>query len=227
MSNEAKCHKYIELLVNALKEFYNEDAEALWTGRKVDERTMVGCISRYVWHGRKQSGYESLLPHIDIEYDKMQREAVGVSKKAFERSIDCAPCDEYETCGKVINEKMCCNEGVANEECVNCELYKERYQFRPDLIVHKRNSQWDRGNGLIVEFKTKENGKADLRFDIARVKYCTCSERDFRYVVGAVVLLCKNRCEVQVFRNGKKVNTFSVNSSGKIQKCDAVTRTCA
>ena len=222
MRDTEKADKYVDLLVEALTLFYIHDAGDLWTSRKADERAMVGCIDRHAWCCHKRPEYSSLLPHIDIEYDKMSKFGEsGIVRKAFERSIDCLnvfKCNEYETCGKIIYDKMCKTEGVkTNKKCKKCVFYKERYYFRPDMIIHERNTPIDDGNGLVVEFKSEDEQKVDLKFDTARVKFCTCRRQSFRYLVGAVVLLHKDICEVRVFRDAKRGESFFVNSEGRIQ----------
>lgn len=219
MCDKEKADKYVDLLVEALTLFYIHDAGDLWTSRKADERAMVGCIDRHAWCCHKRPEYSSLLPHIDIEYDKMAKFGEsGIVRKAFERSIDCLTffkCKRYKSCGKIIRNKMCKEDHAVGRKYKSC-VFREQYYFRPDMIIHKRNTPLDEGNGLVVEFKSKDKRKPGLEFDVARVKFCTCMKQSFRYFVGAVVLLNKDICEVRVFRDGKKVESFFVNSKGRV-----------
>ena len=77
--------QYVELLVDALSLFYQNDAEALFSDRLVHEQAMVGCIARYAWCLRRSDPrFSSLLPDVDVEYDKMDMASL---KTLIEREL--------------------------------------------------------------------------------------------------------------------------------------------
>ena len=207
-------NKYIALLVNALSLFYKNDAKALFTGRHVHEQAMVGCISRYVWCLRKsRSCFSSLLPDVDVEYDKVR----GGVLKAFAALIDHKEsCSQYYSlCGGIICNSEQIDDTCNDEKCKSCELKNESKRFRPDLIVHKRNEDL---NGLVVEFKKGGDGKLeDVRFDMAKLRACTCMKNDFKYDVGAFVLLEETQAHIKVFLDRKVVSWFKVNGDGRCE----------
>ena len=158
-------NKYIELLVDALSFFYKNDAEALFADRLVHEQAMAGCIAHYVWCLRRSDPrFSSLLPDVDVEYDKMdmcfRKALIGIT-----RYHDCQK-GLYESCGGTIKKKILEEDGQCKKcdkrTCSNVkdcehELKDDIYSFRPDLIIHKRN---EHETGLVVEFK-----KIDDDFD--------------------------------------------------------------
>ena len=197
---------YIELLCEALRMFYKNDAEALFKNQAADERAMVGCIYRYAWCLMHAPRYENLLPDIDIEYDRMSSPH---AKKAFDLSKDHnkIDCNQYDVCGKVIYEYKQCYDGN-HELCKTCVEHSRKWRdFRPDLIIHKRGSSIE--NGLVAEFKKKGDNREGanskgIDFDKAKVMFCTCQNAEFKYKVGAVVILHKDRCDMTIYQNGKE-----------------------
>lgn len=213
-------NKYIALLINALSLFYKNDAKVLFAGRHVHEQAMVGCISRYVWCLRKsRSCFSSLLPDVDVEYDKVQES----EPKAFDALIDhIESCPEYYSlCGGTICNDKQVDDTCNDEKCKYCEWKNKSKRFRPDLIVHKRNEDL---NGLVVEFKKGGDGKLeDVRFDMAKLRACTCAQNGFhvenrvRYDVGAFVLLEETQAHIKVFLDRKVVSWFKVNEYGRCE----------
>ena len=216
MNGQDVCQLYVDLLVEALKLFYKNDADELFKGDPVDERAMVGCIARYVWRVKQGEKFKDLNTHVDVEYNKMYQPNIGVWVKAFEQVADCMHAEEggkkclrYEKCGQMIqariNEK--CNYSF---ECRDVDCTKHFYRFRPDLIVHERSVPGcEGGNGLIVEFKKEQKSernedKEAIAFDLAKVRYCTCLKREFRYKVGAFVMLRSTKADICVFIDGEK-----------------------
>jgi hypothetical protein len=87
--------------------------------------------------------------------------------------------------------------------------------FRPDLIIHKRNEEL---NGLVVEFKKQFFAKTlnkNVLFDIAKLRACTCKQRNFKYEVGAFVVLDKERAHVKIFIDSIKEESFWVDKDGR------------
>lgn len=204
---------YIALLSGALKRFYQEDAKELFNdGKPIDERTMVGCISRYVWCERQWDEFGNLEPDVDVEYNKMRDSDDKVVEKHFD---DCLKedCDRRDECwGKIMLRKC-----TYSASCHWTECEKHPYGFRPDLIVHKRGSHSGDRNGMIVEFKKDRKGiaKRDVEFDIAKIEHGTCDDRAFRYKVGAFVLLKQKQADVYVFVNHSPAEMFTVRSDGR------------
>lgn len=201
-----QCQLYKELLEDALNRFYKDDAKELFDGNPVDERAMVGCIARYVWCGRQSDRYKALLPHVDVEYNKMGSSEAALIK-AFGRVFECeskCPESRYKECGSLIqsriNAKCPCSPSCREVDCA-----KRKYKFRPDLIVHERGI-WgaDDGNGMIVEFKKDGADDGDIAFDHAKIRFCTCGHSEFRYRIGAFVLLKRDSADVQIFVDGQK-----------------------
>lgn len=201
-----QCQLYKELLEDALSRFYKEDAEELFDDNPVDEWAMVGCIARYVWCGRQCDKYKELLQHVDVEYNKM-----GTSEKAlikaFDRVFECeGKCldSRYKECGSLIQSRIDAN-CSCSPSCQKVDCSKHKYRFRPDLIVHKRGTRGaDDGNGMVVEFKKDGANDGDIAFDCAKIRYCTCSHAEFRYKIGAFVLLKRDGADVQIFVDGQK-----------------------
>ena len=210
--------KYIKLLIDALQEFYVQDVKDLFKNKMADERAMVGCIYRYIWCLMHNPYYDDLEPDIDIEYDRMSSPH---SKKAFDISIDhkdsCIH-NNYENCGKLICNQRHINGKICKQGNINAHKKKKWRDFRPDLIIHKRGSSVGAGNGMVVEFKKENAESSDIDFDKAKVMYCTCPKADFRYLVGAVVLLCNDKCEVHVFKDGQFDFSCTVDAAGRIPK---------
>ena len=215
--------QYVELLVDALSLFYQNDAEALFSDRLVHEQAMVGCIARYAWCLRRSDPrFSSLLPDVDVEYDKMDM----ASLKTLIDITRYHNCQNglYESCGGTIKKKILEKDGQCKkcEKRTQCdvndcekELTKDEYNFRPDLIIHKRN---ENENGLVVEFKKIDHDfdkkKNEINFDIAKIRACTCANQNFVYKVGAVVLLCKDCAHVKIFNNSVKKDAFWVDKDG-------------
>jgi hypothetical protein len=207
-------NKYIELLVEALELFYQNDAESLFAGRLVHEQAMVGCIARYAWCLRRSDPrFSSLLPDVDVEYDKVQES----EPKAFDALIDhIKSCPEYYSlCGGTICNDKQVDDACNDEKCKYCEWKNKPKRFRPDLIVHKRNEDL---NGLVVEFKKGGDGKLeDVRFDMAKLRACTCAQNSFKYEVGAFVSLEAKYAHIKVFIDRKVDSWFKVNNEGRCE----------
>jgi hypothetical protein len=197
-------NQLIGVLKIGIEEFYNNDAESLFSqeianGKDIDERAMVGCIYRYMYANLNNVCY----PHIDIEYNRMQR----LNKDEVDKSISlCSNCRNEEmkkggiTCyeyAKTVREVM---ENVASNE--------DEISMRPDIIIHRRNSG---DNGLIVEFK--KLGKT-IKYDKAKVAYATCKFSPLHYKIGAVVQLGKKCATVYTYSDGKIVGETRIGRNG-------------
>ena len=171
MANSTK-EMYINLLVNALQQFYVRDAKALFRDKVIDERAMVGCIYRYMWCEIVRKNMDG---EIDIEYDRMLESDGNTCHKCIDgMPANCDGCNLK--CGNILFEKK-------NRK----EDYE--YNFRPDIIIHHRNKNAAGDNIMVVEVK-KEYSSDELRdFDKAKVSWCTCSKGFLRYGIGVFVVL--------------------------------------
>ena len=221
---DVQCQLYKELLKDALNRFYKEDAKELFDANPVDERAMVGCIARYVWCGRQSDRYKTLLPHVDVEYNKKHTPNDGALVKAFELVSGCkGACrkSRYKYCGNLIQSRI--NDRCRySSSCCAVDCSKHLYRFRPDLIVHTRGPDGDMGygNGMIVEFKKDGANDGDIAFDCAKIRYCTCRRAEFRYQIGAFVLLKRDSAAVQIFVDGQKSGgSFRVDGTKEGKGC--------
>lgn len=222
---DEKSKKYIELLCEALQLFYKNDAKALFKDHAADERAMVGCIYRYAWclmHDRRFSG---LGPDIDVEYDRMNSSEGDAVKKTIEFGI----CKERKPdCPK---QRICVdfiNEHCIKERCSKNNNQPEKYDFRPDIIIHRRHFNGSKDNGIDVEVKKDGAEKNRKDFDKAKVMFCTCQKADFKYKVGAVVILHKDKCDVTIYQNGKEVMMpFCVCEKDSLFKVSLLKSLCA
>ncbi len=181
--------KYIELLCEALQMFYKNDAEALFfDAMPIGERSMVGCVYRYLWALRHSPRYDKLEPDVDIEYDRMQIH-VQNDTRYLRKALDCScsECDNYSS--------GCWNEIKKRIPKQNCTCGERLKKFIPDLIIHKRNVGEGK-NGLIVEFKKEGE---DMEWDRLKVQFCSCPNSNLKYTVGVLVVLDTASCEIEVY----------------------------
>ena len=120
-------NKYLQVLIDGIKEFYRRDADMLFNGKPIDERAMVGCIYRYMWCEIARKGINC---DIDIEYDRMRGRNGEFARKSIDLAKDCGTDSCRRHCLLLIAEK------VEKRKTKKNELYS----IRPDIILHKRNS---------------------------------------------------------------------------------------
>lgn len=220
--DDGKCKKlndeqktYVDLLADALQRFYEDDAEELLKDNPVDERSMIGCIARYMWCRNRRGRFEELMPDVDVEFNKLSLTRNEVEDKGFYVAMECKEgCKYKEGCGKMIEAHF------TKVKKGEAESFDGRLgRFRPDVIVHRRGSSQ---NGMIVEFK-KESAYKDERaqrrmlFDLAKIRFCTCEEISrLKYKVGAFVVLRKKMSDVFVFVENCPIMAFEVAKKGKI-----------
>lgn len=204
---------YVRLLINALQQFYENDANDLFEGEvdSIGECTMVGCIRDYVKCGRDYVKCDSLMPNVDTEYNKDHDSESHIVEKILVAVPEC---------GVGISQDQC----IAYNECwQKIEEFKNSkkppYKFRPDLIIHRRGPSSAENDGMIVEFKKCETLKCEkteeIAFDLAKIRYCTCEFAHYKYKVGAFVLLKKTQADVFIFANHKFAGAFSVAAKGR------------
>ncbi|MCR4827488.1 MAG: hypothetical protein K5882_11155 [Bacteroidales bacterium] len=234
---DEKSEKYIELLCEALQMFYKNDAKALFRpddsaeSKVVNEQAMAGCIYRYVWCLRHQSCYAELEPDVDTEYDRMKSKdgntMFDLKVKYVQKKIYPCPNSESCCCSKECWETICnydndSDKKAAKDNAQNVNDATEGLDvsakpFRPDLIIHERNSAPGRGNGMIVEFKKdREEDDKDYLFDVAKVKFCSCDKQHFGYKIGVVVNLKQTQCVVSIHKGDRELAPFCVDASGRI-----------
>ena len=189
------------LLIGALVLFTRCDAEALFNNKNkdVDERAMVGCVYRYMFCACLMNLLKATQPDIDIEYDRMRVAGKGLVSKCF------TPClDPKEMCKSYQNKV--CNDFIKNHGklCDKCEQYEKR--IRPDLIIHKRNSEPGSDNGMIVEFKRDDAGGCD---DV-KITYSTCLSGTLKYKIGAKVTLSSVNQKVELYKDSVKDGEMDV-----------------
>lgn len=190
----------IMLLIGALMLFTRNDAEVLFNeGKDVNERSMAGCVYRYMYCACLMNVFDSTQPDIDIEYDRMRVEGKGLIPKYF------ALCVTPKDGCKGQQEKLCKdfieNQGKA---CDKCQQFEKR--IRPDLIIHKRDSELGSGNGMIVEFKRyKVDGCDDVK-----IAYSTCLRGTLKYKVGAKVTLSSASQKVELYKDSGKIGELDV-----------------
>ena len=190
----------IVLLIGALVLFAKNDAEALFNENKdVDERTMAGCVYRYIFCACLMNLLKSTQPDIDIEYDRMRVVGKGLVSKCF------TPCLHPKEMCKSYQNKVC-NDFIKNHGklCDKCEQYEKR--IRPDLIIHKRNSEPGSDNGMIVEFKRDDAGGCD---DV-KITYSTCLSGTLKYKIGAKVTLSSVNQKVELYKDSVKDGEMDV-----------------
>ena len=210
MSNLGSIQKlYIDLLEKALLCFYKTDAKDLFANNSdTDERAMVACVFHYMKRLRNLPKYSGLEPNIDLEYNRMIDSKGKRDCKVFNIFPACDHCDVRVLCSDVIGWKK--DDLDYTHKCEDC---KKNY-FRPDLIAHRRNSKSGHGNGLVVEFKKANVANTNMEFDKAKMLACTCKKGDFRYKVGAFVILGKESASICVFSNHKCVTRDTIGCAG-------------
>ncbi len=195
-------NKYLELLSLAINRFYLNDAKSLFGANKqIDERAMVGCIYRYMWsilEQQKIEGVQMCDIDVDIEYDRMN----GCQGEEIKKHINivmehCQKCTHKESCIELIKRYM--------------KVDKKTYDFRPDIILHKRGACSQKGNFMVVEVKKDISSAQRIKFDEAKVRYCTCDNAPLRYAIGATVVLSENGAMVQTFTSKGLGKVFHVN----------------
>ena len=236
MKNPDKIQEpYINLLCRALQQFYKNDAKALFDKPQekiksdaggngevikiVNERTMAGCVYRYMWHMMQQKISGISESDIDIEYDRMIKDESVYYEKEIACECERLNCYKRRHCIKVIVDEIQRRKKLGNSEG-GCVVAKDgvRAAVRPDIIVHNRTKSGRNDNGLVVEFK-KERGKLcadDIKFDIAKLHYFTCQDEctKFHYKVGAMVLLHSTYADV-CFIAGKEMSLrYKVDAKG-------------
>lgn len=213
MELTAEQESYVNLLVESLMRFYQEDARDLFTSgivmgeqSAVDERTMVGCISHHMRNLIRKDEYLTLEPNVDIEYDRMFADEQGRIKKSIDFSMCDPACPQYSKCAVILKEKLSDD--------------RREKSIRPDIIVHRRNSDSGMGNGMIVEFKKGKPGEFQSDYDMAKITACICPKGRFHYLVGAYVELYQNNAELSVYSsvNSKllMISFMSVDLFGEI-----------
>ena len=191
----------VMLLIGALMLFTKNDAEDLFNEKKdVDERTMVGCVYRYMYCARLMNILKATQPDIDIEYDRMRVVGKGLVSKHF------TPCMKPKEICKSYTNKAC-NDFIENhgKVCDKCKQYEKR--IRPDLIIHKRNSEPGSDNGMIVEFKRRDNTDG---CDDIKIAYSTCLRGTLKYKVGAKVTLSCVSQLVELYKDSIKMDELNV-----------------
>lgn len=209
----------IIILMRGVEKFYQKDAAQLFSllgtekydnGKDIDERAMVGCIYRYMHEALEFK--KNRFPHIDIEYNRMQRINGDEVDKLI---VLCSGCENRD----------------AKKGDMSCYMYAKKLKneikgntsnkdisIRPDIIIHERNTS---NNGLMIEFK-KLNGS--INYDNVKVCYATCQTSPLHYLVGAVVQLYKKSADMHIYDNGKVIGTVVFENGnftilGQIDEC--------
>lgn len=201
--------KYIELLMQALQEFYCKDAKDLFKDGMVDERAMVGCIYRYMWRSLQSMKWDGIEHDIDIEYDRITEDDLGDHRK---RIVNCndSCCDKFNDCMKRLETEM------SSPKCVTNLANSEERLYRPDILIHNRNSCGIANNGLVIEFKKEGCGNRRALVDMAKIYYLTCCKsKSEQYRYGAMVMLRSKIAHVGIFENkSRSVLGYEVSSIG-------------
>lgn len=197
-------NKYLQVLIDGIKEFYRRDADMLFNGKPIDERAMVGCIYRYMWCEIARKGINC---DIDIEYDRMRGRNGEFARKSIDLAKDCGTDSCRRHCLLLIAEK------VEKRKTKKNELYS----IRPDIILHKRNSI-GKDNYLVVEFKKDPKNdpvcQADVDFDQAKIRWNTCEKSLLKYENGVFVRLSKAGALIEQCENGDFTEIGFVDRSG-------------
>lgn len=191
---ESTMNKYLQVLIAGIKSFYMNDAEALFSGKPVDERAMVGCIYRYIWDEIGRAGVEC---DIDIEYDRMN----GKNGELVRKSIDLS-----QECGTITCRERCLAL-IARKAGKKKRWHQMVYSLRPDIIMHKRNSSPGTDNFLVAEFKKIPVSRTDDEFDRAKIRWNTCECSCLKYEIGVFVQLSKDFAKIE---QCSKYGEFSV-----------------
>ena len=134
----------------------------------------------------------------------------------YEKEISCecaqlqavGRCERYDECIQVIVDKIHADNNGDDNMSVTL-----RKAVRPDIIVHNRNGEGVKDNGLVVEFKKDCKGisNSDIAFDIAKLYYFTCPQsKELQYDVGAMVLLCPTCANVRIICDKKTLCWYKV-----------------
>ena len=188
--------KYRDLLCEALRLFYKNDAKNLFKEKRkppkatnekrvkniVNECAMSGCVYRYMWCLLQQKG-NFPVSDIDIEYDRM----IIDDLEYYVKSLPCE-CKNRKRKNNTQCAEKCCEVIGSKMEAKGNDADSVRKAVRPDIIVHNRNGEGIENNGLVVEFKKYDNN--NVAFDMAKLYYFTCPEsKSLQYQLGAMVRL--------------------------------------
>lgn len=212
-----KQEKYKNLLCEALKLFYQNDAEALFKERHirdantkerreiVNECAMVGCVYRYMWCLMQQEEGCFPVSDIDVEYDRMVKDDLGYYVKVL--PLKCKNDDDNKQC-----YGACCHVISKEIEKKASEVKSVGKAVRPDIIVHNRNNEGKENNGLVMEFK--KYGNKNVAFDLAKLYYFTCQGRKFQYQLGAMIILHPLYADVICICNREILSGYKVCARG-------------
>lgn len=198
-------NKFVQVLTDGIKEFYQRDADMLFRGKPIDERAMVGCIYRYMWCQIEREGIDC---DIDIEYDRMRGRNGGFSRKSIDLAKECGTDSCRQHCLLLIAKKV----GKRKTKKEN-----ELYTIRPDIVLHKRNSI-GKDNYLVVEFKKDSKNdpvsQADVNFDQAKIRWNTCERSLLKYENGVFVRLSEAGAQIEQCESGDFKKIGFVDRSG-------------
>lgn len=203
----------IILLIGALVLFTRKDADTLFNKSKdVDERAMVGCVYRYMFCAHLMNVLEATQPDIDIEYDRMRVVGKELVPKYF------TPCvNPKEQCKRQQNKACNCFIKDHGKLCDKCQQYEKR--IRPDLIIHKRDSEPGCDNDMIVEFKRYDQ---EVGWDDIKITYSTCTRGMLKYKIGAKVTLANASQKVELYKDSQKIDELEVSKDGVSHKEEGV-----
>lgn len=206
MTVEIKTEELKKVLKKSIEEFYEKDKDLI--DNNVHEQTITHRIAHYLEDNTmclcKCQGYS-----VDVEYNRCVKDV----KNAFKYYSLCPQKQNSNNiiCLRNIEQKD--NEKAILEECADCKTeckYKNKdietltKNIRPDILIHRRGRNDKEDNLLVVEVKKNKN---DTKCDERKLTYLTCNYSQYKYQLGAFIVINKNQIEITYFKNHIKKET--------------------
>lgn len=91
---------------------------------------------------------------------------------------------------------LCCHN--CQNECISKITNHKRKRGRPDINFHERGFNNKNSNLLIIEAKKTVRTKNDK----TKLTYLTCKDADYKYQLGALIILKIERVSITYFKDG-------------------------
>ena len=113
----------------------------------------------------------------------------------------------YKSIGVVVDDTASIEYGSANYDInkIVKEVEGDIVSIKKDVDINTLGEQ-----EVVLEVKKDNSAAERIKFDEAKVRYCTCDTAPLRYSIGATVVLAESGAMVRPFTSKGRGKTFCV-----------------
>ena len=204
----------LDVLKQSIDIFYQNDADLI--RRDVQEQTISGRLAHYLENIIQNYAFYKIKGcSVDVEYNRNFEDSKKIYSKCNGICSDCFIKKEADVYKFDRDQNKCTPYQYTQK-------YQEGKDCRPDIIIHKRNS--NDNNLLVIEVKKSESLIIGEKIkDYMKLSSFTCQKFEqghagdfvYKYLLGCFIEFKNESCEIDLFENANITGKLTYDATAR------------